>query len=160
MSIVTGTFRRRALQQLALVALTLLTAACGALDVCTNGSEVALGKKESQGTQGLIYSRLNNPELEILEERLALWEKAEKASVFASGMAAISTMLRPSAASARAAASALVALESLMKRTLPIRPTSSMRISRLRNALFKADQLNGSDRRWRTSSNKKPPLAR
>ena len=45
MSIVTGTFRRRALQRLALVALTLLTAACGALDVCTNGSEVALGKK-------------------------------------------------------------------------------------------------------------------
>lgn len=55
--------------------------------------QVALGKKESAGPQGLIYSRLNNPELEILEERLAIWEKAEKASVFASGMAAITTAL-------------------------------------------------------------------
>ncbi|MEN9724443.1 MAG: hypothetical protein RJB38_2429 [Pseudomonadota bacterium] len=55
--------------------------------------KVALGKKKSEGAQGLIYSRLNNPALEILEERLALWENAEKASVFASGMAAISTTL-------------------------------------------------------------------
>jgi len=55
--------------------------------------QVALGKKTSEGPQGLIYSRLNNPELEILEERLALWEQAEKASVFASGMAAITTTL-------------------------------------------------------------------
>lgn len=53
--------------------------------------QVALGKKKGDRAQGLIYSRLNNPELEILEERLALWEKAEKASVFASGMAAITT---------------------------------------------------------------------
>jgi len=56
--------------------------------------QVALGKKESATPRhGLIYSRINNPELEILEERLALWEKAEKASVFASGMAAITTTL-------------------------------------------------------------------
>ncbi len=55
--------------------------------------QVALGKKESSKAQGLIYSRLNNPELEILEERLKLWEDAEKASVFASGMAAITTTL-------------------------------------------------------------------
>ena len=55
--------------------------------------QVALGKKESNRTQGLIYSRLNNPELEILEERLALWEGAQKASVFASGMAAITSTL-------------------------------------------------------------------
>lgn len=55
--------------------------------------QVALGKKQSQGAQGLIYSRLNNPELEIVEERLALWEGAERASVFASGMAAITTTL-------------------------------------------------------------------
>jgi len=55
--------------------------------------QVALGKKESSRTQGLIYSRLNNPELEILEGRLALWENAEKASVFASGMAAITSTL-------------------------------------------------------------------
>ena len=40
---------------------------------------------------GLIYSRLNNPNLEILEHRL--WNGAEEAASFASGMAAISTML-------------------------------------------------------------------
>lgn len=55
--------------------------------------QVALGKKPSQGVQGLIYSRLNNPELEIVEERLSVWESAERASLFASGMAAITTTL-------------------------------------------------------------------
>ncbi|HEY3814554.1 MAG TPA: cystathionine gamma-synthase family protein [Caulobacteraceae bacterium] len=40
---------------------------------------------------GLIYSRINNPTLEILEDRLSLWDGAEQALVFASGMAAIST---------------------------------------------------------------------
>jgi methionine-gamma-lyase len=48
---------------------------------------------------GLIYSRLNNPSLEILEDRLTLWDGAESAAVFGSGMAAISTaaltFLRP-----------------------------------------------------------------
>jgi len=39
----------------------------------------------------LIYSRINNPNLEIAEERLALWEGAEKGAVFVSGMAAITT---------------------------------------------------------------------
>ncbi|MCE9638227.1 MAG: cystathionine gamma-synthase family protein [Planctomycetes bacterium] len=43
--------------------------------------------------QGLIYSRLNNPDLEILEDRLTLWDDAEAGAVFASGMAAISTTL-------------------------------------------------------------------
>lgn len=42
---------------------------------------------------GLIYSRLNNPDLEILEDRLNLWDQAEASAVFASGMAAISTSL-------------------------------------------------------------------
>lgn len=42
---------------------------------------------------GLIYSRLNNPDLEVLEDRLTLWDDAEAAAVFASGMAAISTTL-------------------------------------------------------------------
>ena len=48
---------------------------------------------------GLIYSRLNNPSLEILEDRLTLWDRAEAAAAFESGMAAISTLaftfLRP-----------------------------------------------------------------
>jgi methionine-gamma-lyase len=42
---------------------------------------------------GLIYSRFNNPNLEVVEDRLALWDEAEAALVFASGMAAISTAL-------------------------------------------------------------------
>ncbi|RMH17392.1 MAG: cystathionine gamma-synthase family protein [Gemmatimonadetes bacterium] len=40
---------------------------------------------------GLIYSRLNNPGLEILEDRLTLWDEAEACAAFESGMAAIST---------------------------------------------------------------------
>ncbi len=42
---------------------------------------------------GLIYSRINNPNLEVLEDRLAIWDQAEKSLAFASGMAAISTTL-------------------------------------------------------------------
>ncbi|MDE2220452.1 MAG: cystathionine gamma-synthase family protein [Gammaproteobacteria bacterium] len=42
---------------------------------------------------GLVYSRFNNPNLEVLEDRLALWDQAESAAVFASGMAAIATTL-------------------------------------------------------------------
>lgn len=42
---------------------------------------------------GLIYSRFNNPNLEVVEDRLALWDNAEAALGFASGMAAISTAL-------------------------------------------------------------------
>jgi methionine-gamma-lyase len=41
----------------------------------------------------LIYSRINNPDLEMLEDRLAIWDQAEASLVFASGMAAISTAL-------------------------------------------------------------------
>ena len=57
--------------------------------------EVAYGlrEKEAQEEMGLIYSRLNNPDLEILENRLTLWDKAEDCAVFESGMAAISTVL-------------------------------------------------------------------
>ena len=42
---------------------------------------------------GLVYSRFNNPNFEILEDRLAVWDDAERSAVFASGMAAISTVL-------------------------------------------------------------------
>ena len=43
--------------------------------------------------QGLVYSRLNNPNFEILEDRLAVWDEAERSAVFASGMAAIATTM-------------------------------------------------------------------
>lgn len=57
--------------------------------------EIAYGLRERGETEeyGLIYSRLNNPDLEILENRLTLWDNAEDAAVFESGMAAISTVL-------------------------------------------------------------------
>jgi methionine-gamma-lyase len=42
---------------------------------------------------GLIYSRINNPDLEMLEDRLVIWDQAQASLVFASGMAAISTTL-------------------------------------------------------------------
>lgn len=41
----------------------------------------------------LIYSRINNPDLEIAESRLALWDQAETSALFKSGMAAITTTL-------------------------------------------------------------------
>lgn len=42
---------------------------------------------------GLIYSRFNNPNLEIFEDRMAMWEGMKGASSFSSGMAAIATAL-------------------------------------------------------------------
>lgn len=50
-------------------------------------------RADDEHPAGLIYSRFNNPDLEVLEDRLALWEDAEAALVFSSGMAAISTVL-------------------------------------------------------------------
>jgi methionine-gamma-lyase len=57
--------------------------------------EIAYGLKEQKEGEeiGLIYSRLNNPDLEILEDRLTLWDGAEDCAVFESGMSAISTVL-------------------------------------------------------------------
>jgi len=77
--------------------------------------EIAYGLAEPSAgeSMGLIYSRLNNPDLEILEKRLTLWDGAEQSLpdleilekrltlwdgaeqslVFASGMAAITTTL-------------------------------------------------------------------
>lgn len=42
---------------------------------------------------GLMYSRFNNPNVEVLEDRLTLFDGAEEACVFSSGMGAISTVL-------------------------------------------------------------------
>jgi methionine-gamma-lyase len=42
---------------------------------------------------GLVYSRFNHPNLEIVEDRLAVYEGAEEGLVFASGMAAITTSI-------------------------------------------------------------------
>src|SRR5690606_15719023 len=57
--------------------------------------EVAYGKRKLDENEelGLIYSRINNPDMEILEDRLTLWDRAEDAAVFASGMSAITTVL-------------------------------------------------------------------
>ncbi|PSL02927.1 cystathionine gamma-synthase family protein [Cecembia rubra] len=57
--------------------------------------EVAYGQREKAPNEelGLIYSRLNNPDLQILEERLCLWDGADECAVFESGMSAISTVM-------------------------------------------------------------------
>ncbi|UJP65800.1 cystathionine gamma-synthase family protein [Mongoliitalea daihaiensis] len=57
--------------------------------------QVAYGQREKGPNEelGLIYSRLNNPDLQILEERLCLWDEADECAVFESGMSAISTVM-------------------------------------------------------------------
>ena len=57
--------------------------------------EVAYGKSELNTKEeiGLIYSRINNPNMQILEERLAVLEGSESAAAFESGMSAISTTM-------------------------------------------------------------------
>ncbi len=50
-----------------------------------------LAERAPDRPMGLIYSRLNNPNLEIVEDRLTLWDAAEASALFGSGMAAIST---------------------------------------------------------------------
>jgi cystathionine beta-lyase/cystathionine gamma-synthase len=64
--------------------------------------DVVAGRKpapEGMGAGGLVYSRFNHPNTEIVEDRLALYDGAESALLTASGMAAISavmlTYLRP-----------------------------------------------------------------
>ena len=49
--------------------------------------------KRPGGADGLVYSRFNGPNQEILEDRLSIWEDAEDALTFSSGMSAIATML-------------------------------------------------------------------
>ncbi|HHH30420.1 MAG TPA: cystathionine gamma-synthase family protein [Polyangiaceae bacterium] len=57
--------------------------------------EVAYGLRDKRPNEamGLIYSRLNNPNLEMFENRMAAWDETEEGAVFASGMAAISTSM-------------------------------------------------------------------
>ena len=45
------------------------------------------------GADGLVYSRFNGPNQEILEDRLGIWEDAEDALSFSSGMSAIATLM-------------------------------------------------------------------
>jgi methionine-gamma-lyase len=53
------------------------------------------GRREppAEGRSGLVYSRFNHPNLEIVEDRLAVYEGAEEGLVFSSGMAAIATAI-------------------------------------------------------------------
>ena len=57
--------------------------------------EIAYGKSTLNKNEqlGLIYSRINNPNMEILEERLCVLEGSEDAAAFVSGMSAISTTM-------------------------------------------------------------------
>ena len=48
--------------------------------------------KRAGGAEGLVYSRFNGPNQEILEDRLGIWEGAEDALTFSSGMSAIATL--------------------------------------------------------------------
>ncbi|MFA5969938.1 MAG: cystathionine gamma-synthase family protein [Sphingomonas sp.] len=48
--------------------------------------------KRPGGADGLVYSRFNGPNQEILEDRLGIWEDAEDALTFSSGMSAIATL--------------------------------------------------------------------
>jgi methionine-gamma-lyase len=51
-------------------------------------------KKPPEGTgAGLVYSRFNHPNSEIVEDRLAVYEGAESCVLFSSGMSAISTTI-------------------------------------------------------------------
>lgn len=103
------------------------------------------GRREPPPGQasGLIYSRFNNPNLEVLEDRLALWEGGETAEVFSSGMAAISTTLW---AYARPGDVVLVSqplyggTETLLEKTLPAYGIRSVGFSDGcdRNAIYNA----------------------
>jgi methionine-gamma-lyase len=53
-----------------------------------------LGEKRFAGQeQGYIYSRLGNPTVKVLQERMGVLEKGESALAFSSGMAAVSAVL-------------------------------------------------------------------
>ena len=52
-----------------------------------------LREKNIGESMSLAYSRINNPNLEIAEDRLKLWDNAEACALFQSGMAAITTTI-------------------------------------------------------------------
>jgi methionine-gamma-lyase len=49
--------------------------------------------KRPGGADGLVYSRFNGPNQEILEDRLGIWDGAEDALSFSSGMTAITVLM-------------------------------------------------------------------
>src|SRR6195952_4267340 len=54
--------------------------------------DVVAGRAEAPATgAGLVYSRFNHPNSEIVEDRLAVYEGAETALLYSAGMAAIAT---------------------------------------------------------------------
>jgi methionine-gamma-lyase len=56
--------------------------------------DVVAGRKPvPEGGAGLVYSRFNHPNAEIVEDRLAVHEGAETALLFSAGMAAIATTI-------------------------------------------------------------------
>lgn len=56
--------------------------------------DVVAGRKPApEGGAGLVYSRFNHPNSEIVEDRLAIYEGGEAALLFSSGMSAIATTL-------------------------------------------------------------------
>ena len=54
--------------------------------------EQLIGRRPDDAA-GLVYSRFNGPNQEILEDRLAIWDEAEDALCFSSGMTAICVLL-------------------------------------------------------------------
>ncbi|MBN2542167.1 PLP-dependent transferase [bacterium] len=63
-------------------------AAVYTFETAQDGADLFLGKKE-----GYVYTRLQNPTLKFLEEKIAFLEGGEAAATFGSGMAAISTTI-------------------------------------------------------------------
>lgn len=63
--------------------------------------ELAWGKRSPRKKEvsALIYTRVNNPNANIAEDRIVVWDQAEKSALFSSGMGAIScaclSVLRP-----------------------------------------------------------------
>lgn len=57
--------------------------------------DYASGRREPPAGRrsGLVYSRFNHPNSEIVEDRLAVYERAEACALFSSGMSAIATTL-------------------------------------------------------------------